>query len=165
MIAFLSNVMLALLWVVSTGVMTVSNALLGFAIMYFVLWWLQPVFGPTVYFQKLPLALRFGAFYLWEVLLSNLRVAWDVVTPRTYRRPGIIAIPLDAQTDWEIALLANLLTLTPGTLSIDVSDDRQTLYVHVMFVDDRERIIRDIKTRFEQPVLALLRSRPDRGAK
>lgn len=70
----------------------------------------------------LPVAIRFRGYFLWQLLLSNLRVAYDVITPRLYMRPGILAVPLDAEIDLEITLLANLITLTPGTLSLDVSE-------------------------------------------
>ena len=72
-------------------------------------------------------------------------------------RPGIIAVPIEARTDLEITTLANLVSLTPGTLSLDVSGDRRTLYVHAMFVDDPESIHRDIKNGMERRVLEALR--------
>jgi multicomponent Na+:H+ antiporter subunit E len=68
-----------------------------------------------------------------------------------------VAVPLDAKTDLEIAVLANLITLTPGSLSVDVSDDRRTLYVHAMFVSDPDQVRTEIKRRFERWILALLR--------
>jgi multicomponent Na+:H+ antiporter subunit E len=121
------------------------------------LWWLQPLVGPTAYFRKLPLALWFSLLFLWELLKSNLRVAWDVITPSRYRQPGIVAVPLDAVSDLEIAVLANLITLTPGSLCVDVSVDRRTMYVHAMFVDDVDQVRREIKQRFERWILTLLR--------
>ena len=68
-----------------------------------------------------------------------------------------MAVPLDAETDVEITLLANLITMTPGSLSIDVSDDRGVIYVHSMFIDDPEEFRRTIKDDFERRVLELLR--------
>ena len=153
----LLNLMLTALWVASTGNFTYANGALGFVVGFFVLLWLRPLLGPTTYFRKLPLALWFGLQFLWEVLKSNLRVAWDVVTPMRLRRPGIVAVPLDAKTDLEIAVLGNLITLTPGSLCLDVSEDRRTMYVHGMFVDDPRQIRRQIKQRFERWVLELLR--------
>jgi multicomponent Na+:H+ antiporter subunit E len=72
-------------------------------------------------------------------------------------RPAIIAIPLDARTDLEITLLSNLIALTPGSLGLDVSDDRSVLYVHGMFVDDPDAFCRDIKDHLERRLLELLR--------
>ena len=155
--ALLLNLLLMALWIASTGVFTYRNALLGFAVGFLVLFWLQPLLGTTAYFRKLPLALWFAMVFLWEVLKANGRVAWDVVTPKKLRSPGIVAVPLDARTDWEIAILANLITLTPGSLCLDISKDRGTLYVHEMFVYDPEMIRRHIKARLERWILELLR--------
>jgi multicomponent Na+:H+ antiporter subunit E len=93
------------------------------------------------------------------LVLANLRVAYDVLTPGYRMRPGVIAIPLDARTDAEITLLANLITLTPGTLSLDVSSDRSVLYIHIMYIDndDLAEVRRRIKTGFERRVLEVLR--------
>ena len=84
-------------------------------------------------------------------------MATDIVTPRHRARPGVVAVPLDARGDAEITLLANLVSLTPGSLSLDVSDDRCTLFVHVMFLDDPEATRREIKDGFERRVVELLR--------
>lgn len=153
----LLNFALMVLWIASTAVFTYGNALLGFVVGYVVLWWLKPLLGPTTFFRKLPLALWFSVVFLWEVLKANFRVAWDVVTPRKLRRLGIVAVPLDIATDFEIALLANLITLTPGSLCLEVSEDRRTMYVHEMFVRDPEAVRRQIKRRYEHWILTLVR--------
>lgn len=101
--------------------------------------------------------LLFILFFFWELLLANLRVAYDVLTPRHRMRPGVIAIPLDAQSRGEITLLANFITLTPGTLSLDVSDDRQALYIHAMYIDDADEFRRRIKANLERRMLEVLR--------
>lgn len=154
---FLANTLLMVLWVAATGEFTLGNALLGFGVSYLALWWLQPLMGKSTYFGKFPLVLWYSLLLLGEVVKSNIRVAWDVLTPQILRRPGIVGVPLDAQTDLEITMLANLITFTPGTLSLDVSDDRRTLYVHVMFMDNAEAVRREIKEKLERRVLKLLR--------
>jgi multicomponent Na+:H+ antiporter subunit E len=118
---------------------------------------MRPLLGDTTYFTKLLRLVLLAGFVLYELVLSSLRVAWDVVTPRAYRTPGIIAVPLDAETDLEIAVVANLVTLTPGTLSLEVIESSRTLFVHSMFADDPDSIRTTIKQRFEAPVLELLR--------
>jgi multicomponent Na+:H+ antiporter subunit E len=151
------NVFLALVWAASAGSIDLPHLAAGFVFAYLVLWLVRPALGETSYFRKLPQALAFAAFLAMELFLSNLRVAADVLSPRPRRRPGVVAVPLDATEDVEITLLANLVTLTPGTLSLDVSEDRRTLYVHGMFVDDPESFRRDIKEGFERRVLELMR--------
>jgi multicomponent Na+:H+ antiporter subunit E len=140
-----------------TGRFDGATLLLGFALGYVVLWWLKPLLGHTQYFRKLPESIRFTLFFLRELIYSNLRVTWDVISPKSRRKPGIVAVPLDARSDMEITFLANLITLTPGTLSLDVSDDRSVLYVHGMFVEDARLMREQIKNGFERRVLELLR--------
>jgi multicomponent Na+:H+ antiporter subunit E len=95
--------------------------------------------------------------FVRELVLSALRVAWLVVQPKPRLHPGIIAYPLTVTTDAQITLLANMITLTPGTLSIDVSDDRRTLYIHAIDVTDREALIGSIAAGFETKILGVLR--------
>ena len=155
--AFLLNLLLALLWAGVVGSVDPAHLTVGFVVGYGVLWIAGPLIGPTRYFGKIFDLFRFVAFFLYELLLANLRVAWDVLTPKSYRRPGVVAVPLEDASDVEITVLANLVTLTPGSLSLDVSPDRRCLYVHAMFVDDPERFRVAIKNGFERRVLELLR--------
>jgi multicomponent Na+:H+ antiporter subunit E len=69
--------------------------------------------------------------------------------------PAIIAVPLDVKTDMEITLLANVITLTPGTLSLDVSNDKKVLYVHAAYVEDREEFVQDLKNGFEKKLMEI----------
>jgi multicomponent Na+:H+ antiporter subunit E len=101
--------------------------------------------------------LRFLVFYTKEILLSNFRVAHDVLTPQDYFTPAIIAFPLKAETDLEILTLACLISMTPGTLSLDVSTDRKVLYIHAMYVEDEAALIEDLRVNFEARVLRLFR--------
>jgi multicomponent Na+:H+ antiporter subunit E len=98
------------------------------------------------------LATGFLAYFFWELLLANLRVAYDVVTVTHFMKPAILAIPLEATTDLEITLLANMISLTPGTLSLDVSSDRKVLFVHAMYLEE----IEEFKD-FERRLLRVLR--------
>jgi multicomponent Na+:H+ antiporter subunit E len=151
------NLVLALIWMFAWGDMSPAMFTVGFVLAYILLAMMRPLLGETTYFAKLPSLIRLAAFVLYELVLSSLRIAWDVVTPRAFRTPGIVAVPLDAETDLEIAVVANLVTLTPGTLSLEVVEASRTLYVHSMFAGDPEDVRTTIKKRFEAPVLELLR--------
>lgn len=155
--AFLLNIMLSLAWAALLGQFSVTNLLAGFALGYIMLWVMQDVMHYSSYFVKVGQVISFIRLFLWELLLSNLRVAYSVVTPLDKMRPGIIAVPLDVDTDVGITMLANMITLTPGTLSLDVSEDRRTLYVHSMHVHDIEAFRRSIKDGFERKVLEVLK--------
>jgi multicomponent Na+:H+ antiporter subunit E len=151
------NLTLALAWCAITGELTFLNLLLGFLIGYFALRRPPGAVETPRYFRKLRQLLEFALFFAKEILLSAARVAYDVVTRTHHMRPAVLAVPLQARTALEIALLANLITLTPGSLSLDLSPDRRTLYVHRMFVDDPDIAVAELKTGFERRVLELLR--------
>ncbi|MEM7625372.1 MAG: Na+/H+ antiporter subunit E [Planctomycetota bacterium] len=157
MTLFLTNLLLALAWMAMVGSASWAHFLMGFVVSFLALAWLSAMLGHNGYFRKLPASIGFVVFIVYELVLANLRVAYDVITPAANRSPAVIGVPLDAETDAEITLLANLITLTPGTLSLDLSPDRKTLYVHAMFADDREAFCREIKRGFERRVLELLR--------
>ncbi|WP_163558545.1 Na+/H+ antiporter subunit E [Halomonas sp. NO4] len=149
------NLLLGFAWVVLTGDFSGSNLLAGLFFGYLVLALLQPqVPALQGYAQRLPRLVGFVGFFVKELLLANLKVAFDVVTPPWYMRPGVIAMPLRAESDFQIAFVANLISLTPGTLSLDVSDDRKVLYIHAMFLDDEEELRRGL-AELERRALAL----------
>lgn len=152
-----ANLLLAIAWLAMSGNFRVENLVAGFIFGYVVLLVAQWAVGPSSYFSKTGKVIRFAAFYLEELLRANLRVAYDVVTPSHHMRPGIVAVPLDARSDAEITLLANLMTMTPGSLSLDVADDRSVLYVHSMFLAHPDAFRAQIKDDFERRVLELLR--------
>lgn len=154
---FLLNTLLALAWIALTGTFTPVNFLFGFVVSFGLLWLTQRLMKPSNYFAKVSQVLGFVLFFLVELILANLRVALVVLSPRPAIRPAVVAIPLDVRSDAEIALLANLLTLTPGTLYLDVSKDRCTMYVHTIFVDDLDQFRRRIKQGFERRVMEILR--------
>lgn len=157
MIGFVWILLLSLLWMAMTEVFTLANLCIGFALSYAILYFSQHVIGVSDFVTKLPRFVAFVVFFAKELLVANLRVAYDIVTPTYHMRPGIVAVPLDAQTDLEIASLSNLISLTPGTLSLDVSSDRRVLYIYTMFVDDPEALVRDIKEKLERRLLEVLR--------
>jgi multicomponent Na+:H+ antiporter subunit E len=155
--AFLWNVLLALGWVAATGIFTFNNLIAGFILGFLVLFFTRSVVGSPRYIDKVWKVFGLMVFFLWELFLANLRVAYDVITPRHRMKPGVIAIPLEARTDAEITILSNLITLTPGTMSLDVSADRKVMYIHAMYIDDIDQTRSKIKDGFERRVLEVLR--------
>ena len=154
---FFINTFIALGYIGVQGQFSLSGFLIGFTLGYLALWLTGPLYGRSRYFQRMPKTIRLAGFFLVELLLSTLRVFWDVVTPGHISRPGIVGVPLNAESDMEILLVANLISLTPGTLSIDLSEDRRTLYVHVMFLDDPDRFRKSITDGVERRVLEVMR--------
>lgn len=109
----------------------------------------------------------FAVFYLFELVAGSVRVAHDVLTPRDRMRPAILAFTTRARTDLELTVLSSLITLTPGTLCVAVAEDRRTLFVHAMFVDDGDgaRVRSGFEEGLERRVLTLLRAFEGGGAR
>lgn len=157
MSGLLWNTLLAVVWMMITGNFEPGNLALGFLLGFLIVFFVGPVIGVAGYTTRVIALLRLVLFFLVDLIRSNLRMAYDVVWPRMDTRPGVVAVPIDANSDIEIVLLANLITLTPGSLSLDVSDDRNTLYLHVMDLRDPDGLIRKVKNGYERRILAVTR--------
>lgn len=151
------NLLLALIWGAVTGTFTAMNLILGFLIGTGVMWLIREQIGTKAYFDQAWRVISLAALFVYELVLSAVRVAKMVLTPNLVLQPSIIAFPLTVDRDFEITLLANLITLTPGTLSVDVSDDRKILFIHAIDGADEEGIIDDIADGFERKIMEAFR--------
>ncbi|MFU8842592.1 MAG: Na+/H+ antiporter subunit E [Bacteroidales bacterium] len=152
------NIFLALIWLALTMKFTLINIFFGFAAGYIVLLIISRNKNEKKYFSRLPRAVAYITLFSKEVIKGSLKIGADIITPRHNMHPAIMAVPLDAKTDIEITLLANSITLTPGTTSLAVSHDRKTLYVYNVYADkDIEKSIAEIKNGLEKKLLEVLR--------
>ena len=139
-------------WVAVTGEISVANLLEGAVLAGLLVLLLRVPLRRRFRLGKVPKALGLLLYFLKEILLSNAAVARSLLSPVSSLSPGIVAVPLDLKSDAGITVLANLITLTPGTLSLDVSPDRTTLYVHALHVEDPDVFRRGVKEGFERRV-------------
>ena len=125
---------------------------------YTVLWLLSFVYSKS-HFSKVPKICYLFFFFVKELIVASLKVAYDIITPRFLLNPAVIALPLEARSGLEITILANMISLTPGTLSIAVSEDRKVLYVHALYVNkgDTASLKNGIKQGFEKRLLEITR--------
>ena len=150
------NLILALIWAAVTSNFSGANLLVGFVLGYLILGFaLRDVPDFTRYRKKISRLFLLMGHFLRDLVVSNLRVAYDVLTPTHYMRPAVVAVPLRAKSDGAITILANMISLTPGTLSLDVSSDRSVLYLHVMYLDNEDDLREQIH-KLEDRVLAVL---------
>lgn len=154
---FLVNILLALSWAAVTGSFSVVNLAFGFVLGSGVLFMIREQVGGSSYFKRTGRVVGLILLFLKELALSAWRVALLVSRPKLDVSPGLVAFPLTVDRDFEIALLANLITLTPGTLSVDVSEDRKILYVHCVDLPDPEGAIADIRDGFERKIMEAFR--------
>jgi multicomponent Na+:H+ antiporter subunit E len=153
------NIFLTLIWVMLTMNLTVGNVIIGFIVSYLALWFVQRKNKTNRYFIVLPRFLAFTMLFLKEVITGSFKILYDIITPKHNMNPGIIAVPLTAKTNLEITILANAITLTPGTTSIAVSEDKSVLYVYNVYLDkhDIQKSIDYIKNGLEKKLLEVLR--------
>jgi len=151
----LGSILLALTWAALQGEISLANLLVGYVVGYVLLAFLARggVMPPTLA-SRMVHGFGLAAFFAWELLLANFRVAADVLRGNRFE-PAVVAIPLDVTSDGEILLLSMLINITPGSVTIDLSDDRGTLYVHVMHMRSADETRREIKDGFERRVKLL----------
>ncbi len=153
----LMNLLLAVAWGAVTGSFTPLNLVFGFVLASIALFLIREQIASREYFHQAgKVAILAGSFFL-ELVVSSWRVLMIVIRPKINLRPGIIAVPLTVTEDYEITLLANMVTLTPGTLSVDVSEDRKVLFVHCLDVPDPDELIDSIKNGFERQIMEAFR--------
>jgi multicomponent Na+:H+ antiporter subunit E len=151
------NLLLALVWTALSREVTPRTFAVGFAVGYLVLVLSHRALRDQGYLVRLRRMSGFAGFFVKELVAANLKLAGHVLAPSAGARPGLIAVRLEARTDLEITMVANCITLTPGSLSLELSADRRTLYVHVMFTRDLERLRREIREGLERRLLEILR--------
>jgi len=154
---FLMNLLLSFIWVALTGSMFYSNFLFGFLLGFFILWIMNRNEADQRYFYRVPKTIGFILFFLYELIIANIQVAYDVITPKYFSKPGIVRFPMQARTDLEINLLSTVISMTPGTLILDISEDKKSLFIHVMYLKSKEEFIAQIQNGFEKRLLEILR--------
>ncbi|MBP2547559.1 multicomponent Na+:H+ antiporter subunit E [Neorhizobium galegae] len=157
MTAFTMNVVFAVVWVAVSGSATLLNFAFGFLIAALSIGLIREQAQGVSYLKRIRRIVSLLILFLKELALSAWKVAVLVTRPKLDVKPGIFAYPLTVDRDFEITLLANLITLTPGTLSVDVSSDRRFLYVHALDCSDVEGTRRDIRDGFEAKIMEAFR--------
>lgn len=157
MILFFINVLLAIAWAAVSGSFSEINLLFGFVLGMFALWLIREQVGTAGYIDRARKIISLALLFLYELAMSATKVLILVCRPKMDVKPGIIAYPLKVDRDFEITLLANLITLTPGTLSVDVSHDRRYLFVHAIDCSDPEGTKQDIASGFERKIMEAFR--------
>jgi multicomponent Na+:H+ antiporter subunit E len=152
----LANILLALAWTALQGQLSLMNLIVGYGLGYVVLQILTRGGAlPARYVGKVGSFVGLLLYLAYELVLANVTLAIDVVRPNRTMRPAVVRLPLDVTSDGEILMFAALLNLTPGSLALDISEDRRTFYVHVMHMVTPEQSRAEMKQGFERRVKRL----------
>jgi multicomponent Na+:H+ antiporter subunit E len=147
---FFLNLSLAFVWCLLQNEISLQQFIIGYVIGAGIMLFFLRVFHDEIYFRKVGAGCHLLLFFLKELLVANWAVTKLILSLRRQMRTGIIAYPLELQNDILITLLANMITLTPGTLSVEVSPDRRFLFIHILDIADPEEEKRKIKDGFER---------------
>jgi multicomponent Na+:H+ antiporter subunit E len=97
----------------------------------------------------------FVLFYIKEILISNITVARDVLFFNNHLKPGFILLPIDTLNERQILILSNIITMTPGTLAMDVADDQKNLFLHSLYVEDADQLRQQLIEDYVTPIREL----------
>lgn len=149
----LLNIGIALIWMLLRNEFTFVEFMLGYIVGLLMLFFLRRFLKFDFYFRRVYALVKLIVLFFYKLILSNIDVIKIVLSPKLNIQPGIIAVPTKLKTDWEVTLLANLISLTPGTLSMYFSEDGRTIYVHSIHVPDKEEAIKEIHDSFEKAIM------------
>ncbi len=143
---------LAILWLLLVNQLSAGHVVLGA-----LLGWLIPFatsgFWPEAIRIRHPLTLlRYLVIFLYDIVRGSFHVAYLILLGPARLRPAFVQVPVTLKTDLAISLLANTISLTPGTVSVLLSEDKRTLIVHTLDTDDADALVADIKQRYEVPL-------------
>ncbi|MEI3606885.1 Na+/H+ antiporter subunit E [Pseudogracilibacillus sp. SE30717A] len=147
------NVIISFMWMFLSESYTFTTFLFGYILGALLLLLLNRFFPSRYYLAPIYKMIVLFLIFIRELILSNIDIVKIVYKRKPDVEPGIFALPIDVKKNWEITLLANLITLTPGTLSVAISDDQSKIFIHAMHIDDIQESINDIKNTFEKAIM------------
>ena len=148
----LLSLLLWTVWLLLNNTLAPGHILLGLILAITIPWLTFQFWSPQPNVRRPFLFLRFILMLLFDILIANLHVARRILGPAHDLRPTFFELPLDITGDFPITMLASTITLTPGTVSAQLSEDRKTLLVHALDVEDVATTIAEIKQRYETPL-------------
>ncbi|WP_068674399.1 Na+/H+ antiporter subunit E [Oceanobacillus sp. Castelsardo] len=151
------NIIIAIMWMFLSESYTAPSFIAGYFFGILFIFLLRRFIPGEFYFKRVFKILKLTIIFIKELILSNIDMLKYVYSPKQIAEPGIFELPLDVKTNWEITLLTSLISLTPGTLSVALSDDNEKLFVHAMDIDDVHESIESIKGTFEKLILEVTR--------
>ncbi|MBM5696060.1 Na+/H+ antiporter subunit E [Listeria seeligeri] len=147
------NIILACLWMFLESSFSFATFIIGFIIGIFLLLFMRRFLGSRFYIFRLFALVKLVFRFLHDLIVSTIHVSRIVLKKDMNIRPGIFRYDTTLETDWEVTMLALLITLTPGTLSIDISDDYKSIYVHSLHVPNIEEEIATIRKSYEGAIM------------
>lgn len=156
-VQILINLILTFIWMMLVNDFTFAGFFSGWVIGLGMLFLLRRWLPSRFYLGRVWACLKLAALFLSELVKSNLSVLIHVLRPKLQVRPGVFAYETALRTDWEVTLLSCLITLTPGTLTLEVSPDQRRLYIHAIDITDADEMKEQIRASFERAISEVTR--------
>lgn len=153
----LLNFFLAFLWMFLTGSFSLSSFIIGYFLGLLVIFAMRRFFQTRLYIFRVWAIIRLTVLFTYELIKANIEVLVIVLRPKMDLKPGIFKYDTKLEHGWEVTLLSLLITLTPGTLVVDVSDDNSTLYIHALNASDIKGNVASIREGFEKAIMEVSR--------
>jgi multicomponent K+:H+ antiporter subunit E len=151
----LISALLFVTWLAINNSASAGNIVLAVLFALGIPWFTRSLRADPPRIRRSGTILTLAAVVLKDIVLSNLEVARRILGPESAIRPRFVWVPLSIRDPHGIAALASIITMTPGTLSADLSEDRRHLLIHAFNVDDEAALVADIKARYEQPLMEI----------
>lgn len=148
------------LWLLMENSFSTGHIILGALLAWLIPYVTQSFWPQSSALHRPMLAIRFILLVLWDILLANCVLAVRILGPNKKLRPAFMEVPLDVKEDFTITILASTISLTPGTVSADLSTDGSKLLIHALHVDDIDAAINEIKQRYEAPLKEIFECSP-----
>jgi len=146
------TLVLWVIWLLLNNTTDAGHVVLGLILAILIPWMTSGFWPEKVRIQAPLTLLKFLVVVLWDIVIANLSVAKLILGRNDQLKPGFFYVDLDIQSPLGISLLANTISLTPGTVSCDLTADRTRLLVHALHVEDIPGEIQQIKQRYEKPL-------------
>lgn len=143
---------LSIIWLLLNNSIDAGHIVLGSLLGIFIPWFTSAFWQEQVVVRRPWLLIKFVLVVVYEILVANIIVARLILTKQSKLQPGFLHVPLDLTSPLAISLLANTISLTPGTVTCDLSDDQKSLLIHALHIEDAEATVAEIKNQFEKPL-------------
>jgi multicomponent K+:H+ antiporter subunit E len=147
-----TSVLLFVVWLLLNHTLSIGHAVLGATLGILIPLFTQRFFPESVYLRRPATILRFLAIVLWDIVVASITVARLSLGPISKLRPRFVRIPVALDDDFALTALTSTISLTPGTVSAEISPDRGHILIHALDVDDEAALVRMIKERYEVPI-------------
>lgn len=153
----LLSLLLILLWLLLNNSAAPGHLVLGAVFGILIPRFTERFWSEPVVLCRPGCAFRFAGRVLWDIVVANFAVAKIVLGPSDAVRPVFVRVPLDVQPEFAVTMLAAVISLTPGTVTVDVDPEQRFLLVHALSPDDPEALVHEIKIRYEAPIKEIFR--------